>query len=306
MKHIMRQIAACNLSDKRVATRLRHGLFVGWVVGVSVSLFVIPPSALANGVTWTSDTFGDLEGGVGSRFASSQIAFTLPLERQQSGDEVFNTDVHLDLTEFRWSDTTATTGEYLWLSVPVYYRQKRTSGTELHVRVEPGLMTDLDAMGTENLTANVELSGRRYTGRTSFWQYGIIVNRYFGDRNPRPLLSYATRLTDSTEMLLGFPKTNIQTRWSSDFSTYFRIYPSGGFWREEVDGLAPIKVTDVSYSNWHMGVGGEFRWRDNMWFNAEIGQLRNRQIKATDATGIKVSGTPADNGYWQLGGSLRF
>lgn len=303
---IMRQTAAFKLlttmSNSSFKNRLKKSIFIGLIAIGSI----FSSAAHANGVTWTSDTFGDLDSGAGSRFASSQIAITLPLERQQSGDEVFNTDVYLDLTEFRWSDTTAATGEYLWLSVPIYYRQKRTSGVELHVKVEPGLMTDLDAMGTENLTANVELSGRSYTGRTSFWQYGIVVNRYFGDRNPRPLVAYATRLTDSTEMWLGFPKTNIQTRWSKDFSTYFRIYPSGGFWREEVDDLVPVKVTDVSYSNWHMGVGGEFRWRDNIWFNAEIGQLRNRQIKATDATGIEISGTPADNGYWQLGGSLRF
>lgn len=302
MKHIMRPIVMVKRFSLVKLLALRKTSLFAFIFATVIT----SPAVLANGVTWTSDKFSGLDGGAGSRFASSQIAVTLPLERQKSGDEVFNSDVHLDLTEFRWSGTTAATGEYLWLSVPIYYRQKRNSGNELHVKIEPGLMTDLDAVGTENITANVELSGRRYTGRTSFWQYGIVVNRYFGDRNPRPLLAYATRLTNSTEMLLGFPKTNIQTRWTNELSTYFRVYPSGGFWREEVDALQPAQVTDISYSNWHMGVGGEFKWRDNIWFNAEIGQLRNRQIKATDATGLKVTGTPADNGYWQLGGSLRF
>lgn len=299
MKCITRQVAVLNVMKTTSLGLLMSGFII--VIGTFGA-----PSALANGFIWSSDTYGSLDAGAGSRFSSSQMAVTIPLERQKSGNEAFNSDVHLDITTFRWTGTTAASGEYFWLSAPIYYRQMRTSGTEIHVKFEPGLMTDLDAIGTENLTANIELSGRSYTGRTSFFQYGVVVNREFGDRNPRPLLAYATRLTNATEMWLGFPRTNIQTRWSSDVSTYFRVYPSGGFWREEVDGLVPVKVTDIAYSNWHVGVGSELHWRDNIWFSVEIGQLRNRSVSAIDATGLKVRATPADNGYWQLGGSLRF
>ncbi len=262
--------------------------------------------AEASTFQWGQEISGAPDTGVGTRFATSTVAISLPLERADRGTESLTSDVSLELTEFRWEGANAAEGEYIWLSVPIKYRQKRTGSTEFHLMAEPGVMTDLDAVGTENLNLNVEISGRTYTGRTTFWQYGILVDRKFGDRKPRPLLALATKLTSDTEMWLGFPKSNIQTRWSQEFSTYARFYPDGGYWKEEVDGLTPAKVTTVSYTNWRMGVGAEFRWRNGVWLNAEVGQLRNRTIRATDNTGVEVSADPAENGYWQLGASLRF
>ncbi|MEC7545545.1 MAG: hypothetical protein VYB48_01235 [Pseudomonadota bacterium] len=273
---------------------------------VSLAVCLAASQAQASTFKWGHDVSGTPDKGTGSRFASTSVSVSVPLERADRGTESLTSDVALELTEFRWEGANAAEGEYIWLSVPIHYRQKRRGSTEFHLMAEPGLMTDLDAVGTESLNLNVELSGRSYTGRTTFWQYGLIVNRYFGDRKPRPLLALATKLTNDTEIWLGFPKSNIQTRWSQTLSTYARFYPDGGYWKEEVDGVTPADVTTVSYTNWRMGVGAEFRWRPGVWLNAEIGQLRNRTIRATDSTGVEVSADPGENGYWQLGGSLRF
>jgi len=271
---------------------------------ILITLMALP--AGASTFQWGQEVSGVPDKGVGTRFSSNQISVSVPLERADRGTESLTSDVYFEMTEFRWEGTTAAEGEYVWLSVPVKYRQKRQGSNEFHLMVEPGLMTDFNALGTENLNINVEVSGRTYTGRTTFWQYGIVVNRYFGDRKPRPLLALATKLTSDTEMWLGFPNTNVQTRWSDTVSSFFRIYPDGGYWKEEVPGLVPASVTDVSYTNWRMGVGAEFRWRTGVWLTAEVGQLRNRTIRATDETGVEVTADPSDNGYWQLGGSLRF
>ncbi|WP_300425342.1 hypothetical protein [Thalassolituus sp.] len=273
---------------------------------VTSLLLCAAPLCGATEFSWNTEVDGSLDSGAGSRFGSHQMNLDVPLERYSRGRESLSTDFHLDLTKFSWQGTTAAEGDYFWVSVPIFYRQKRQGGSELHVRFEPGIMTDFDAMGTENLGVNAEVSGRTYLGRTEFVQYGLIVDRRFGDMKPRPTLSWATRLTDSTEMLLGFPNTNIQTRWSDEMSTFVRIYPAGGFWREEVDDLETPAVSDVSYVCWHMGIGTEFRWRANAWVSAEIGQLRNRTIQADDATAVSLSGDPGENGYWRLGGSLRF
>lgn len=286
---------------------------------ISAAVFIVICQTQASTFEWGQEIAGKLDEGTGSRFASSSLFISAPLERAEQGSETLTSDIALEVTEFRWEGANAAEGEYIWLSVPIRYRQKRSGGNEFHFMAEPGLMTDLNVVGVEGINLNVELSGRSYTGRTTFWQYGLIINRYFGDRNPRPLLAFATKLTRDTEIWLGFPKSNIQTRWSPALSTYVRFYPDGGYWVEEVEitptadaaanppaNLPDNDITPVSYTNWRTGVGAEFRWRPSIWLNAEIGQLRNRTIRATDDTGVEVSTDPGENGYWQLGGSLRF
>ncbi len=62
----------------------------------------------------------------------------------------------------------------------------------------------------------------------------------------------------------------------------------------------------IRYNNWQVGVGANFHWRKKLWLNAEVGQLINRRIRATDATGVGVKGTPSQALYWQVGGKLQF
>ncbi len=272
---------------------------------------VLAPVVAAQGLTWNNDVYGSVDSGNGTRFASSQISLDMPWMRTTLGGEKLETDVYLEYTSFRWSGVSAAEGDYFWLSVPVFYRQKRAGNNELHLRIEPGLMTDLDSLGTDSLGVNAEISGRSYLSNGSFLQYGVIVNRTFGDFKPRPLFAWATKITQDTELLLGFPKTNLQTRWGNGLSTYARFYPDGGQWRENVALDAGVTATgsdisEITYRNWRLGTGVELQWQDNIWFNAEIGQLRNRQIEARDSTGTTVKATPGQNGYWGLGVLMRF
>ena len=55
-----------------------------------------------------------------------------------------------------------------------------------------------------------------------------------------------------------------------------------------------------------MGLGADFHWRESMWLEAEFGQLRNRRIRASDATAVAIKGTPGQNRYWRIGASLKF
>ncbi|MFP6844298.1 MAG: hypothetical protein VB958_03685 [Thalassolituus sp.] len=280
-----------------------------WRTGSILLLSIISAAVQAEGLYWRNDVNGGVKSGAGTRFSSNELSLTIPLERKRNGSEDVSTALNLDLTEFRWSGTTAAQSEYYWISMPISYRQRRSGGQEFYIRAEPGLMTDLNALEGKNIGVNVELSGRTYVSKSDFWQYGIIVDREFGDFNPRPLVGYATKPTAQTEMLLGFPKTLIQTRWSREVSTYLSIRPAGGVWREEVtlDAAATVtpSVSDVKYTNWRMGVGGEFHWRERFWLNGEIGQLRNRRIRATDNTGVEVVATPGQDAYWQIGITAR-
>jgi len=273
---------------------------------INIALLMCSSAAFATQISWMNEVPGTVDMGDGERFAAMKMSVNVPLEDVSRARERFESSVNIELNQFRWSGTSAAQADYFWVSAPMKYRQKRLSGHEFHLYFEPGLMTDLDSIGTESLAANVEVSGRILRSATSFWQYGIIVDRSFGDFNPRPVIAFASKLTQDTEALLGFPRSRIQTRWSNTVSTFARFYPDGGIWREEVDAVTPATTTTVAYTNWRTGVGAEFRWRSGLWLSAEIGQMRNRHIRATDASGTELRADAAENGYWQLGGSLRF
>ncbi|ASP40372.1 hypothetical protein CHH28_17560 [Bacterioplanes sanyensis] len=259
-----------------------------------------------SGLHWLSESSGKPDSGSGTGFGSNTISLTLPIERGERGAEQVTTAFHLDRTEFRWKGVNAADKEYYWLSVPIRYQQRRGSGTSFMVRFEPGVMTDLDGVDSDHLAANLELVGRT-DHRLGFWQFGVVVDREFGNFSPRPVLGVALKTAGGTEMLLGFPQTRIQTPWGRDVSTYLHARPGGGVWREKHDAL-PKETFDVEYTNWRIGVGAEFRWRDNWWLNAELGTLRNRQIRATDSSGgtaVDVKATPGSHTYWMIGVNLR-
>ncbi len=274
-------------------------------VAATLTAFM-PVPAQANGLHWLNEAGGSPDSGAGTEFGSSTISLTLPIEQGQRGEEQVTTAFHLDRTEFRWEGVTAADKEYYWLSVPIRYEQRRGSGTSFMVRFEPGLMTDLDGVDSDHLAADLELVGRIHHGM-GFWQFGVIVDREFGNFNPRPVLGVALKSAGGTEMLIGFPQTRIQTRWGRDFSTYLHARPGGGVWREKHDAL-PDDSFDVRYTNWRIGLGAEFRWREHFWLNAELGTLRNRKIEATDSSGgtaVSTSATPGDDTYWMVGVNIR-
>lgn len=271
-----------------------------------VLLSVLPGLAWGQGLHWLNESDGKPSSGSGTGFGSSTISLTLPIEFGEQGQEQVTTAFHLDRTEFRWDGVSAADKEYYWISVPIRYQQKRSGGTSFVVRFEPGVMTDLDGIDSDHLGANLDLLGR-IEHRLGFWQLGLTVDRAFGNVNPRPVVGVALRAGRSTEMLLGFPQTRIHTRWGKDFSTYFHARPGGGVWREQHDAL-PDESFDVQYTNWRLGVGAEFHWRDRLWLNAELGTLRNRRIEATDSSGgtaVEVTATPGDDTYWMVGVNIR-
>lgn len=265
---------------------------------------LLTAQASADGFYWAQEGAGTPDSGSGTSFRRSQMSLTLPLENKKSQTESFKSSVHLDITEFDWEGTTALMSEYYWLSVPMEYRQKRGRNGEFIIRAEPGFMTDLNVLDGDSLAMNVDLIGRIHQRSGAYWELGLTVNREFGNFSPRPVIGLAWKPTRATEMLLGFPRTLIQTRWSQEVNTFLHIRPEGGAWQEEIVGQTG--TYRATYTNWKLGVGGEFHWRGAMWLRGEIGQLRNRRVKATDDTGTSVAASPGADRFWQLGVEFRY
>ncbi|WP_419810988.1 DUF6268 family outer membrane beta-barrel protein [Bacterioplanoides sp.] len=273
-------------------------------VAMLALLASMPLMANTAGLLVTSEGPGSPESGAGDEFSSSQVSLTLPLEDRGSRQEKVRTFFHIDQTKFDLEGTTAAQGEYYWISLPLQYQQRRSRKNEFLVNAELGLMTDLNKIESDALALNLELLGRRYRNNGSFWQYGVVVDRSFGDYNPRPALAVSWEASRHTQVLLGFPRTRVDTRWSKSLSTFLHIRPAGGVWREEIEGQS--KSASLNYRNWRFGIGGEFHWRGHLWLTGEVGQTRLRTIEGRDETNAKVTSRPGDDAYTQIGVRVRF
>ena len=266
--------------------------------------------AVESRVWYSGEGPGAIEGGTGTRFASTNWGFELPMEKRSKRREFLQTKLHFDWTEFDWEGTTAAEEEYFWLSMPVHYRQQRSRKHMFLIDVEPGLMTDGTNIDFDSVGLNAMVRGRIMRRKGGYWQYGLVVNREFGDFNVRPVLGAGWQASRRTWVDLGFPRTNVEHTLSSTVKSFFRIQPAGGVWKHEIDGQSDTFT--LRYTSWKAGVGLSFQWRRKLWLSGEIGQLRNRSVRgyapsATAGTApTSVRGAPGNDRYWQLSASMRF
>ena len=258
------------------------------------------------GIGIAGEGLTSLESGSGQKFAFSQKSLTLPLEQKIRRSEAFSSSFHIDISEFDWRGTTAAQGEYIWLSMPIQYQQQRGRQNIFLLSFEPGLMTDGGNIGADHIGLNGSVIGRRLLSNGGFWQYGLIVDRAFGDYDVRPVLGMGWQASKRTFVELGFPEVNVKHQLSNALHSYFVIKPTGGVWKEEIKTDTATEEVSLHYRSWQLGIGAEFHWRESLWLSAELGQLRNRRIHANDAAAAAVKATPAQNRYWRIGASLKF
>lgn len=254
----------------------------------------------------TGETLGSLESGPGQKFASNQFSIRLPLEQKSRKSESFQSSFNAAITQFDWRGTTAAQADYLWLSMPIHYQQKRSRYDLFMLHIEPGLMTDGNNLGIDHIGINGSIMGRRLWGDGGFWQYGLTVDRAFGDYDVRPVIAIGFHPSKSTWVELGFPEVNVKHQISAALASYFVIKPAGGVWREEIKLENENKDANLHYSSWQVGLAADFHWRESLWLEAELGQLRHRRIRANDASGTILKGTPGQDKYWRIGASLKF
>jgi hypothetical protein len=258
------------------------------------------------GLSVRGDNLISLDSGVGTRFGTSQVALTLPLESRSRGKESFTSYFHMDLTKFDWRGVEAAENDYVWLSMPIKYSQKRDRLNTFLITFEPGFMTDGTNIGLDSIGVNGSLVGRRLMRNGGYWQYGLMIDRTFGDYDLRPVIGIAFQASAKTWMEIGFPEVNIKHDFTRDLKSFFSLKPMGGVWKEEIVVDTAKEDETIRYNNWQVGFGANFHWRKKLWLSAEVGELINRRIRATDATGADVKGTPAQGRYWQVGAKLEF
>ena len=254
----------------------------------------------------SSESLSSLASGPGDQFSSNKKSLTLPVEKKDRRSESFRSQFHLDITEFDWRGSTAAEKEYIWLSMPIQYQQQRGNNNLFLLDFEPGLMTDGGNVGMDHIGLNGSVIGRRLLGNGGFWQVGLTVDRAFGDYDLRPVVSMGFQASKRTWVELGFPNINVKHHLSHALQSYFMIKPAGGVWKEEIKTDTTTKEVNLQYRSWQVGLGADFHWRGSVWLNAEIGQLRNRRVRAYDETAAVVKATPEQSRYWRIGASLKY
>lgn len=281
---------------------IKFSLFTALIASSSVQAVGYEGASLS----FSGDNLISLDSGTGDRFGSTKVGATLPLEYRTRGNESFESYFHVDLTKFDWRGAEAAENDYIWLSMPIKYSQQRDQLNTFLVTLEPGFMTDGTNIGLESVGVNGSLVGRRLMRNGAYWQYGLMIDRAFGDYDLRPVVGVAFQASAKTWMEIGFPKVNIKHDFTRDLKSFFSIKPMGGVWQEEIVVDTVKQDETIRYNNWQVGAGVNFHWRKKLWLNAEVGQLINRRIRATDATGVDIKGTPSQALYWQVGGKLQF
>ena len=307
------QVCKKHLMDIRMNLRIIRAKKTGLLTLVSLLILtanVQGASGYMNGqeasIGMSGETLGSLESGAGQKFGSAKKSIILPLEQKVRKNESFQSSFNADITQFDWRGTTAAQGDYLWLSLPINYKQKRSRHNVFMLKAEPGLMTDGGNIGLDHIAINGSVIGRRLWKNGGFWQYGVTVDRAFGDYNVRPVVGMGFQASKRTWVELGFPKVHVKHQLSSGLASYFVIKPAGGVWKEEIKTDTATEEVNLHYSSWKMGLGADFHWRESMWLGAEFGQLRNRRIRASDATAAVIKGTPGQDRYWRIAASLKF
>lgn len=299
-------------------------------------------SAWADSVSlsWHKERAAEIKGDNSANFSLTQVAFMADFQAWQSAQENLRAGVNITRSDIDWANSSVVDDSYYWLGIPLNYRQTRSANTEVHVRLEPGLMSTRDNLKKDSFFVNADVSMRFYYSASSYGQLGAIVDRSFGDANVYPLALWAFKPDNITEVKLGFPYSSVHAHWNSSFSTYMQLKPAGGLWLagkataeldagggneggnddnagegegdadgegeagNNDDGGVPTakSVSDkIKYQTWQVAVGSRLHWRDGAWLSAEAGYLFERKFQALD----EVT-KPENTLFWQLGLTVNF
>lgn len=265
-----------------------------WVLALLAGQCVAAPDA---GIQWQRDAGGRTASGAG--LMAEHWRLQLPLHDVVTREEQLQIRLQLQGNRFRWQGVNAADGDYLWAGVRWSYQQWRSTNSQLRLSLEPGVMAAGVSAGSDSLAVNLGLLWRQFGDADGFWQAGVVVDRRFGDMDPRPALAFAGKFGTHSEWLLGFPETRLETAWAQDWRSWVRIAPDGGVWVESVPGQPGI--SRVQYSNWVAALGGRLQWRQPLWITFEMGWQRGRWLQATDSTGVVIETRPPASYFWQAG-----
>lgn len=273
-----------------------------YALSILICLLISPlvqSEALFNGALWGRERGGKLQDS--QEFGINHYQIMLPIKNSKKNSESVQIFANIDKKDLSWG---ANERELYWLSAPIYYRQQRSTDTDLVIYFEPGLMSDLTNLGRNHLFANIQIDGRTWLRGDLNLRYGVIVNRDFGSSNPYPVAQLQWYASNRTTLLLGLPKSSVQSALSKSLTGYLILKPQGGMWQASIKNSKQSNL--VHYRNWRVGIGSKLHWRKHFWGQVELGRNVYRKLNAQNDAGAKQTLDIKSSYYWQVGLNLIF
>jgi len=200
-----------------------------------------------------------------------------PIGKFDLGDHVMVPTISFEQTEFAVSNGFNVAGNpslYTIKSQFLFIKQIENRWTRI-IQVTPSLHTDGDVIDDEGFSLMGLALWKYEDSPATSWVMGVGANRIFGEYLPIPLLSYQYRLSNHSQVNIGFPVTKYENRFNQDWTAFSAVKPVGGNWRFKTSANNDV---NVSYSSWIASAGVRYQFKPRFWATIEIGKSLGREF----------------------------
>jgi hypothetical protein len=210
----------------------------------------------------------------------------LPLGRFDVGDHLMIPALSFEQTEFSVSNGSNVANNpslYTIKSKFMFIKKLDDQWTRI-VQVTPSLHTDGHIVDEEGFSLMGLAIWKYEKSLDTSWVFGVGANRVFGEYLPIPLLSYQLRLSEQSQIDIGFPITKYENQFTKNWTAFSALKPVGGNWRFKT---VSNNAVNVSFTSWIASAGVRYQFKPRLWTTIEIGKsiLRELDFDTDDGSG---------------------
>lgn len=241
------------------------------------------PGPLAMGVSVQRMGFEEVDNS-NVEMALDRTTFKLPFGKFEALNQAFVPALSVERMGFRFKETQSddaqinNTETYSIKTPLTFIKQHNDQWTRI-VSITPSLHSDLEVIDEEAFSLMGLLLWKYSSSDHSTWTFGGGMNRLFGIYKPVPFFSYIYKPSSNFKVSLGFPRTGLEKRFSSKWSSFAGIEPMGGNWRYEESNNERF---NVSYTSWVATTGLRYQITPSLWGTLEAGQTFERKLDLDD------------------------
>jgi len=238
------------------------------------------PGDLAMGISSQHMAFSSIEGSP-VEVALDRTLVKAPFGKFDAFNNIFIPGLSIERMGFRFKDSALAPedSELYTVKLPLLFINKIDDQWTRIINVTPSIHSDLEATDSETFSLLGLMLWKYNAGGPHSWTFGAGANRLFGEYQPIPMFSYAYKTQANTHLVLGFPASKAEHRFSQSWSLFSKLAPEGGNWRynNQDDNNA-----NLSYKSWVATVGIRKNLTGKFWASFEVGESFARKLEIND------------------------
>lgn len=208
-----------------------------------------------------------------------------PLSRFELFNGLLIPSIEFEQINFKLNQDNAasSTNELYTLKVPFTFVSKKPANSDWQriIRVAPSVHSDLEAMDDKAYSILGTAIWNKTSDGPHSYTIGFGVNRLFGEYKPLPVVSYTYKISDDSQVVLGFPVTKYEATYADTWSYFASIAPQGGNWRyEDKDGMK----NNLRYTAWNFQLGARKHLFGKFWLTASFGSVLAQKLDLNEDT----------------------